>query len=62
MYRAYIGNLDSEVTEEMLCELLRQRNITTTAIVLKRGYAFIDCPDSKSFQTAIGQLNGICSF
>jgi hypothetical protein len=50
--------VDSEVTEEALFDLLQRNGITTTAMVLKRGYAFVDCPDSNIFQTAIDQLNG----
>lgn len=58
MYRVYVGNLDSEVTDEALFNLLQHKGVTVTAMVLKRGYAFIDCHDSSTFQTAIDQLNG----
>lgn len=58
MYRVYVGNLDSEVTEAVLGDVLRQRSVTSTAIVVKRGYAFVDCPDAVAFDHAIQQLNG----
>jgi len=58
MYRVYVGNLDSEVTEAILNDVLRQRSISTTAVVVKRGYAFVDCTDSVAFDHAIQQLNG----
>jgi len=59
MYRVYVGNLDSEVTEAILNDVLRQRAVTSTAVVVKRGYAFVDCPDAVAFDHAIQQLNGI---
>jgi len=59
MYRVYVGNLDSEVTEAILNDVLRQRSVSSTAIVVKRGYAFIDCPDAVAFDHAIQQLNGM---
>jgi len=58
MYRVYVGNLDSEVTEAILSDVLRQRSVASTAIVVKRGYAFVDCPDAVAFDYAIQQLNG----
>jgi len=59
MYRVYVGNLDSEVTEPVLSDVLRQREVASTALVVKRGYAFVDCPDAVAFDHAIQQLNGI---
>ena len=58
MYRVYVGNLDSEVTEAILNDVLRQRSVSSTAVVVKRGYAFVDCPDAVSFDHAIQQLDG----
>jgi len=59
MYRVYVGNLDSEVTEAILNDVLRQRSVSSTAVVVKRGYAFVDCSDAVAFDHAIQQLNGI---
>ena len=58
MYRVYMGNLDSEVTEETISNLLDQHRLSSTSIVLKRGYAFVDCPDQETFDQTIEQLNG----
>ena len=58
MYRVYIGNLDSEVTEAILNDVLRQRSVSSTTVVVKRGYAFVDCSDAVAFDHAIQQLNG----
>lgn len=59
MYRVYVGNIDSEVTDDALVDVLTQRGIAATGLVLKRGYAFIDCPDSATFNMTIENLNGI---
>jgi RNA recognition motif-containing protein len=58
MYRVYVGNLDSAVTEASLIDALRQEAFDPTAVVLKRGYAFVDFNDSAAFTEAIDQLNG----
>ena len=60
MYRAYIGNLDSAVTEAGLQELLQQLELNVDSIVIKRGYGFIDCSDQANFEQAIIHLNGKC--
>jgi len=59
MYRVYVGNLDSEVTEAILNDVLRQKSVSSTAVVVKRGYAFVDCADAVAFDHAIQQLNGM---
>ena len=58
MYRAYCGNLDAKVTEETLETLLRERGVSPDAVLLKRGYAFIDLPDQNSLDKAIDSLHG----
>lgn len=58
MFRLYVGNVDNGATEEMIGHLLDEQDIAANAIVLKRGYAFVDCLDQKTFDTAIDKLNG----
>ena len=58
MYRAYIGNLDSQITEATLTELFEEHNLGLSNVVVKRGYAFVDCPDQNLLDKAIDELNG----
>lgn len=58
MYRAYVGNLDSRVTEETLYSLFEEHDLGPSNVVLKRGYAFVDCPDQILLDKAIDELNG----
>lgn len=58
MYRAYVGNLDSRVTEETLHSLFEEHDLGPSNVVLKRGYAFVDCPDQILLDKAIDELNG----
>lgn len=58
MFRLYVGNVDSRATEEAIGQLVGEQGLAVNAIVLKRGYAFIDCPDQQTFDDAINKLNG----
>ena len=58
MYRVYIGNLDSNVTEESLKELLDRFSLAYKGLVLKRSYAFVDCEEKEDFDKLLEQLNG----
>ncbi len=58
MYRAYIGNLDPRVTEETLESVFEEHGLVPSNIVVKRGYAFVDCPDQSALDKAIENLNG----
>ena len=58
MYRAYVGNLDCQVTEETLHSLFDERDLGPANVVVKRGYAFVDCPDQILLDKAIDELNG----
>jgi len=58
MFRAYVGNLDSRVTEETLHSLFEEHDLGPSNVVLKRGYAFVDCPDQILLDKAIDELNG----
>ncbi|KAK2158971.1 hypothetical protein LSH36_161g14031 [Paralvinella palmiformis] len=58
MFRLYCGNLDSRVTEETLQDLFEENSLSVTNIVVKRGYAFVDCPDQTILDKSIDKLNG----
>ena len=56
--RLYFGKLDPSVTEESLSRLFQEQGFNLTNIQLKRGYAFVDCPDQITFDRAIDNFNG----
>lgn len=58
MYKAYVGNLDSRVTEETLHSLFEEQGLSPTNILVRRGYAFVDFPDQTALDKAIDQFNG----
>lgn len=58
MYRVYVGNLDSRVTGDTLHSLFHEHKLRPDNILLKRGYAFVDCPDQYTVDKAIDNLNG----
>ena len=58
MFRLYCGNLDSRVTEETLQDLFEENSLSVTNVVVKRGYAFVDCPDQTTLDKSIDKLNG----
>ncbi len=58
MYRVYLGNLDSRVTEETLASLFEDHGLSVSNVVVKRGYAFADCEDQNTLDHSIDTLNG----
>ena len=58
MYRAYLGNLDPRVAEETLLSLFREHSLSPTSIQVRRGFAFVDCPDQQTLDRTIDKLNG----
>ena len=58
MYRLYVGNLDRQVAEETLHSLFQEHDLSPTSILVRRGYAFVDCSDQQTLDTAIDKLNG----
>ena len=58
MFRLFIGNLDQRVDVETLSELFHDIGVTADNILVKRGYAFVDCIDQISQDVAIDKLNG----
>jgi len=57
-YRLYIGNLDKKVTDEEIRELFANKNFEVDNILLKNGYAFVDCLDQTTMDSAMDQLAG----
>ncbi|XP_021368484.1 insulin-like growth factor 2 mRNA-binding protein 2 isoform X1 [Mizuhopecten yessoensis] len=58
MFRVYVGNLNPEVDEGTLRGLFEERGVQTGNILVKRKYAFVDCPDQENVDRAIESLNG----
>lgn len=58
MFRAYIGNLDQSLGEEALLSLFREHGLSPTTIQVRRGFAFVDCPDQQTLDRTIDKLNG----
>lgn len=60
MSKLYIGNLSSDVSQELLHRELGDRAIDVQNIVVnKRGFAFIDLPDQVALDKAIEKLSGL---
>ena len=59
MSKLYVGNLPNDVNEETLRNLFADHGVSTTSILVKRGgYAFIDCADPTEIDRAVDTLNG----
>ena len=58
MYRLYLGNLAAEVRDVSLHDLFASEGLSAFNILVKRGYAFVDCPDQITFDKAIESFNG----
>ena len=54
----YLGNLDGRVSAETLESLFEEHDLTVTNILVKRGYAFADCPDQNTLDKTIDKLHG----
>ncbi len=59
MNKLYIGNLPSDCVEEDLQKILHECDCVPVSITVKKGFAFLECPDSSSTTRAINTLNGI---
>ncbi|CAK9302833.1 unnamed protein product [Gordionus sp. m RMFG-2023] len=55
--KLYVGNLTPEVEEDSIRELFENLNIKVTEIALRKGYAFVDCPEQEQADDAIDKLN-----
>lgn len=58
MFRVYVGNLDPQVEEGTLRGLFEEQGVVVGNILVKRNYAFVDCPDQANCDRAIDRLNG----
>ncbi|XP_060683660.1 insulin-like growth factor 2 mRNA-binding protein 2a isoform X5 [Hemiscyllium ocellatum] len=58
MNKLYIGNLSSSVTAADLQQLCEQRELCIGEVLLKSGYAFVDCPDENAAIRVIETLSG----
>lgn len=62
MHKLYIGNLNPSVSDGTLRGLLDEHGVVATNLLLKRTYAFVDCPDQENVDKAIDKLNGMSRF
>ncbi|XP_052794945.1 insulin-like growth factor 2 mRNA-binding protein 2 [Mya arenaria] len=60
LYRLYVGNLHPNSSEETLRSLFVQHGIEVESILVKRSYAFVDCPDQTNVDRGIDRLSGRC--
>ncbi|GCB76618.1 hypothetical protein scyTo_0018358 [Scyliorhinus torazame] len=58
MNKLYIGNLSSTVTAADIHELFGERKLSIGQVLLKSGYAFVDCPDENAAIKVIETLSG----
>ncbi|WAQ94866.1 IF2B3-like protein [Mya arenaria] len=58
LYRLYVGNLHPNSSEETLRSLFVQHGIEVESILVKRSYAFVDCPDQTNVDRGIDRLSG----
>lgn len=57
--RLYLGNLDKRVTEEDVKGLFSEKELPLESVLLKTGYAFVDCQDQATLDAAIDKLAGL---
>ena len=59
MSKLYVGNLPTDVTETTLRDLFAEKGVSTSTVLVKRGgYAFIDCTEPSEIDRAVSELNG----
>lgn len=58
LFRLYIGNLKPDCPEEVLRSLFAEHGVEVGDILVKRSYAFVDCPDQANVDLGIDKLNG----
>ncbi|GIY60040.1 uncharacterized protein CDAR_300391, partial [Caerostris darwini] len=58
--KLFIGNLPSEVDENCLKELIKDKSgsLPLSVLIKQAGYAFVECIDQATAQRAITSLNG----
>lgn len=62
LFRLYIGNLKLNCPEEALRSLFEEHGVQVGHILVKRSYAFVDCPDQANVDLGIDRLNGNYAF
>jgi len=58
LFRLYVGNLRPNISEDALRNLFGQNGVEVENILVKRSYAFVDCPDQENVDRGIDKLNG----
>ncbi|XP_067892291.1 insulin-like growth factor 2 mRNA-binding protein 2a isoform X2 [Heterodontus francisci] len=58
MNKLYIGNLSPTVTAADIQQLFGERKLSIGQVLLKSGYAFVDCPDENAAIKVIDTLSG----
>ncbi|XP_072115836.1 insulin-like growth factor 2 mRNA-binding protein 2 [Mobula birostris] len=58
MNKLYIGNLSSSVTPADIQQLFGEKKLSVGQVLLKSGYAFVDCPDDNAAIRVIEALSG----
>ncbi|XP_067834816.1 insulin-like growth factor 2 mRNA-binding protein 2 [Heptranchias perlo] len=58
MNKLYIGNLSSTVRAADIQQLFGERKLSIGQVLLKSGYAFVDCPDDNAAIKVIETLSG----
>ena len=58
LFRLYIGNLKQSCPEDALRSLFSEHGVEVGSILVKRSYAFVDCPDQANVDLGIDKLNG----
>ena len=57
MPKIWLGNLDRKVTKSAIQNLFQEHGLVPSDIEVKRGYAFVDCPDQETADRAIDTFN-----
>lgn len=62
LFRLYIGNLKPNCPEDILRSVFAEHGVEVGNILVKRSYAFVDCPDQANVDLGIDKLNGKYAF
>lgn len=57
MKNLYLGNLPPDVSAESIRQLFNENKLMYNRIIMKNGYAFVECPDQSWADQAIDKLN-----
>ena len=59
LFRVYVGNLKPNVDDGTLRNVFEEHGIVVGNVLVKRSFAFLDCPDQINVDKAIDRLNGV---